>query len=260
MPSSKPSLTELRAVSQPDTVIGRLSSEHWAGRLYMRKVSLHLTRALLPTPITANAVTWLMILSGLTAGAVLAIPGIWTALAAMLLIQLQLLFDCSDGEIARWRKTTGPTGIYLDKIGHYTTEAGLLIAMGLRADGGYDALTGWTTLGLAGAVLVLVNKLETDLVHVARALAGVDRFSDQAEVLAPRPATLRGLRSLARFFPFYRALGAVELPALAVLAAIIDRSAQSLVGTQTLTIALVVVAVIVTGGHLVSVLTSSRLR
>ena len=260
MPSSKPSLAELRAVAQPDTVIGRLSSEHWAGRLYMRRVSLHLTRALLPTPITANAVTWLMILSGLAAGAVLAIPGVMTAVAAALLIQLQLLFDCSDGEIARWRRTTGPAGIYLDKIGHYTTEAGLLIAMGVRADGGYDALTGWTTLGLAGAVLVLLNKLETDLVHVARALAGVERFADQAEVLAPRPATLRGLRRLARYFPFYRALGAVELPVLAIIAAVVDVATESLTGTQTLTVVLAVVAAVVTAGHLLSVLTSSRLR
>ncbi len=109
-------------------------------------------------------------------------------------------------------------------------------------------------------MLVLLNKLETDLVHVARALAGVDRFADQAEVLAPRQATLRGLRRLARFFPFYRALGAVELPALAVIAALADTVVGSLIGTQALTVALVVVAVVVTGGHLLSVLTSSRLR
>ena len=45
------------------------------GRLYMRRVSPYLTRALLRTRITPNGVTWLMILAGLAAAAVLALPG-----------------------------------------------------------------------------------------------------------------------------------------------------------------------------------------
>ena len=36
---SGPSLTELRALGQPDSVTGRLNEEHWAGRLYMRDLS-----------------------------------------------------------------------------------------------------------------------------------------------------------------------------------------------------------------------------
>ena len=260
MPSSRPSLAELRAVSQPDEVIGRISSEHWAGRLYMRKVSLHLTRALLPTRITANGVTWLMIASGIAAALLLAIPGIATAAGAVVAIQLQLLFDCSDGELARWRKTTGPVGIYLDKIGHYSTEAALVAAMGLRADGGFDTLTGWTTLGCAGAALVLMNKAETDLVHVARALAGVERAPESDEVFTPRRATLAGLRRLSRFVPIYRALNALELTLLAFVAAVVDAALGSLRGSQTLAVALVGIAFVLAGGHLVSVLSSRRLR
>src|SRR5699024_11948236 len=59
MTSSKPSIAQLREVCQPLDVLGRVSGEHWAGRLYMRHVSLYLTRALLPTRITPNGVTWL---------------------------------------------------------------------------------------------------------------------------------------------------------------------------------------------------------
>ena len=68
-----------------------------------------------------------MIACGLLAAAVLTLPGLAGALAAVVLIQLQILLDCSDGELARWRQTRSPAGVYLDRIGHYLTEAALPI-------------------------------------------------------------------------------------------------------------------------------------
>ncbi len=238
--------------------MGRVSAEHWTGRLYMRSLSLHLTRALLPTRITPNGVTWLMIVTGLAAAALLTVPALWSAVAVLALTQAQMLLDCSDGEIARWRGTTGAAGIYLDRIAHYTTEAGLLAALGVRADGGFDAVGGWTTWGLVGAALVLLLKAETDLVHVARALSGLPPVTDAAAV--PRPATLRGLRRVAAFLPFHRAIGSIEVGLLTVVAAVVDVATASLAGTRALSVALVVVAALVAGGHLLSVLASSRLR
>jgi hypothetical protein len=40
MPSSRPSVAEVRAVTQPAGVMERRSDEHWAGRLYMRRLTL----------------------------------------------------------------------------------------------------------------------------------------------------------------------------------------------------------------------------
>lgn len=260
MRSSKPSIAELRAVAQPDTVVGRASGEHWAGRLYMRHLSIYLTRALLPTPVTPDAVTWGMILSGVAAAAVFAIPGLWPAIAALLLIQLQQLLDCSDGELARWRNQTGPAGVYLDRIGHYVTEAGLLIAVGVRADGGYSSIGGWTTWGLLGAVFVLMNKAETDLVHVARAVAGLGKVQDRAEVSAPRASGLAKVRRVAKFFPFHRAIGAQELTMLGIVVALVDSATGSLIGSQWFARVLVPLAAVVAGGHLLGVLSSSRLK
>jgi phosphatidylglycerophosphate synthase len=255
MPSSKPSVAELRAACQPAALMRR-GSEHWAGRLYMRSLSIYVTRLLVPTRITANGVTWLMIASGLLAAAVITVPALWSAIVGLLLVQLYLLFDCSDGEIARWRRTTGPVGIYLDRVGHYSCEAALLAGLGVRADAG--VIGGWTTLGLLGAVLVLCNKAETDLVHVARSLAGLPVVSDDAAT--PRPAALRGLRRLAAIVPFHRAIGAVEVTILLVIAAVADTVTGTLLVTRSLTVALVVIAGVVVVGHLVSILASNRLR
>ena len=260
MPSSKPSLTEMRAVCQPATVVGRPSAEHWAGRLYMRHVSSYLTRALLPTRITPDGVTWMMILSGVAASAVLAVPGLLTAVLALLLIQLQLLLDCSDGELARWRKQTGPIGVYLDRIGHYVTEAGLMMALGIRADGGFTSIGGWTTWGFLGAVFILMNKAETDLVNVARSAAGMTALEERAETLRPQRSGLAAVRRAASYLPLHRAIGAPELTLLALVAAVVDAASPELAGSRALTLVLVPLAAAVAGGHLISILSSSRFK
>ena len=62
-----PSIAELRAATQPPSIFARDSGEHWAGRLYVRRASVYVTRALLRTRITPDGVTLLMLLSGLAA-------------------------------------------------------------------------------------------------------------------------------------------------------------------------------------------------
>jgi hypothetical protein len=75
-----------------------------------------------------------------------------------------------------------------------------------------------------------------------------------------KPKGLRNLRALIAYFPFHRALLAIELSVLTLLAAIVDAVDGSLLGSRILIIALVPVAIIVVCGHLLSVLVSRRLR
>ena len=255
-----PSIAELRAATQPPSIFERDSGEHWAGRLYVRRLSPYLTRALLRTRITPNGVTWLMIVAGLAAAAVLSLPGLAAAIGAVLLIQLQILLDCSDGELARWRDIRSPSGVYLDRIGHWLTEAALPIALGVRADGGWDELGTYTTLGLLIAVLVLLIKGESALVTVARVESGLARAEDTRAVAAPRAGGLRALRRALGFVPFFRAFVAVEATLLALVAAIVDAVAGDLAGTRVLVVALVAVGAITAAGHLLAILTSGRLR
>ena len=245
MRTSRPSIAELRAATQPPSIFERNSGEHWAGRLYVRRFSPYLTRLLVPTPITPNGVTWLMVLSGLGAAAAVAFDGVLTAVAAVLLIQLQILLDCSDGELARWRGQSSAVGIYLDRFAHWVTEAALPIALGIRVDE--------PVLGLVVAVLVLFVKGETALVFVARTESGLDRVQDTVAVAAPRGGALAALRRFAGHLPFYRAFVAIEFTALVLVASILDVERELL-------IALVPVAAITAVGHLLGVLTSKRLQ
>jgi phosphatidylglycerophosphate synthase len=254
----RPTIAELRAVTQPPSVTGRRNSEHWTGDLYQRRLSPYLTRVLLGTAITANGVTVLMIVTGAAAGAALLIPGLLGAALAAVLGQLQMLWDCCDGEVARWRQTFSPVGFFLDKLGHTIAEAGIPLALGVRASG-YE-VGGWTTLGAVLAVLVLVNKSLNDAVHLARSASGLPRLEDRAEEAAPRAAGVRRLRSLARFVPFHRAFHSVELTLLALVAAVVDAATGGLDGTRVLVVALVVAAAVTVVGHLAAILSSSRLR
>ncbi|MFC4531537.1 CDP-alcohol phosphatidyltransferase family protein [Sphaerisporangium dianthi] len=253
---SGPSVIELRAVAQPQTTMERNSGEHWAGALYMRKLSIYVTWALARTPISPNQVTGLMIVSGVLAGAVLALPGLWAAVAAAVLIQVYLLLDCSDGELARWTHRTSITGVYLDRVGHYFAEAALLIGLGFRAS---ETLPDWyTVLGFAAALGAILIKSETDLVDVARARSGLAATTEAAaEHFQSR--RLGAARKIAAALRFHRVFQAVELSIIAVIAALWDAIAGGLTATQVLTVACVVFAGLQTVLHLVSILASRRL-
>lgn len=248
----------------PPGVTDRRSGEHWAGRMYMRAVSLRWTRHLVGTGVTPNQLTYLMILAGLVAGAALLLPGVVGALAAAVLIQLYLLLDCVDGEVARWRGTTSVTGVYLDRVGHYLVEAALLVGLGLRAADvtGGDPDWLWAFLGTTAALGAILIKAETDLVDVARSRSGLPAAS--ADSAAPRSARLAMARRAAGALRFHRLVGAVEASLVILLAAVADAVAgddgSGLVATRLAVVVLLTVALLQAVLHLVSVLASSRLR
>ncbi len=256
----RPTIEALREVTQPPSVLGRRNSEHWTADLYQRRLSPYVTRVLLATAITANGVTVIMIVTGASAGAALLLPGLGGALLAAVLAQLQMLWDCCDGEVARWRQQFSPAGFFLDKVGHYVAEGLVPIGLGVHADGGLDSISGWTTLGALLSVLVLFNKSLNDAVHVARAVAGLPRLEDRAAEAAPRPGLVRNLRNLARFVPFHRIFHSVELTLLALVAGLADLAVGDLGATRVLLAVLVPVALVTVIGHLAAILTSSRLR
>lgn len=260
----RPTLDQLRAVCQPPEVRTRRNAEHWTAELYLRHISIYLTALLIRTPISANGVTGLMILSGWAMSAALFIPGIWGPLLAVVLSQLQLYFDCCDGEVARWRQTQGPKGIFIDMVGHHTTEALLPIALAFRialgdGDTGFDYRV--LFIGALVALLLVLNRSLSLMVHAARGMAGLGKLPDTGEARAIPSTTMLGkLRRAARFLPFHRLLHAVEL-SLLILAASIISTALGEPGTAEnwLLWALLPITFFVGLGHFVASMASSRL-
>jgi phosphatidylglycerophosphate synthase len=252
-----PSIAEIRAVGQPVSLHVGEGYEHWAGRLYMRRVSPYVTRMLVATPISANGVTGLLFPAGLLAALSLTVPGIWGAIGAVVFAQLWLLLDCCDGEVARWRETFSSTGVYLDGLSHALTQAVLPAALGIRADGGWDSIGGWTVLGLVASLLVLLVSLESDLVHSVRAREGKPPLVKGG---APPDGAVGTARRAVGIVPVYRALNPIEATLLALAAAVVDELADGLTATRTLVVALLCAAAITAAGHLAVILSSDRLR
>jgi phosphatidylglycerophosphate synthase len=260
---TRPTIAQLREITQPPAVRGRRTAEHWTGDLYMRRISPYVVRVLLPTGISANGVTWLMIVSGWLAAPALLLPGIAGAVLAVLCTQLQMMWDACDGEVARWRGTASPMGIFLDKVGHYTVETLIALALGVRAAGGAGEITdhlGWICLGALLAWLLCLNKALNDMVHSARAAAGLARVADTAEVSRPRSGLLAGLRQAARFVPFHRIYHSIELSLIILVAAVVDAVAGGLDGTRVLLAVVVPLALLSVLGHFVAIVASHRVR
>lgn len=260
----RPSIEELRAVIHPEGMLQRRSAEHWAGRLYMRKISLRITRILSTvTAITPNGLTYLMMVTGILAGAALVIPGLAGAVLAAFLIQVYLLLDCVDGEVARWRRQTSLTGVYLDRVGHYMSEAALLTGLGLRGVDlfhreGTAAHWEWAFLGTLAALGAILIKSETDLVDVARARSGLTAVEDAASV--PRSAGVAKARRAAAMLKFHRLVGAVEASLFILAAGIADQVHGGLFFTRLAVVVLAAIAMLQTVLHLLSIVLSSRLR
>ena len=257
------SIAQLRAVTQPPEVRLRANAEHWSASLYLRDLSPYLTWMLLRTSITANGVTGLMILVGWATAAAILIPGVAGAALALVLGQLQMLVDCSDGEVARWRSQRSPAGVFLDKVGHYTTEAAIPIALGLRAAGWpleFPADFAWTTAGFALALIIVLNKALNDMVHVARANAGLEKLADRRSEAEPTQALVAKLRRAAKFLPFHRIFHSVELTIMVFLASIVGLFLPHLLADRILLLALLPLAALALVGHFVAIMASRRVR
>lgn len=253
-----PSLDEVKSQGQPRWVVERVNDEHLFGKLYMRKVSPYATRAFARLGWSPNAVTLAFIVCGVAAGVVVSFGGLATAFIAAILVQVALLCDCCDGELARLTRRTSVGGVYLDRIGHYFCEAAMLVGLGLRAQGHWTSSGSYLTAGLAAALLAMLVKAETDNVIVSRAGAGLPGAATD-EALRPRAAGLASLRQAASMLKIHRIIQQIELSVLVVLAAIADSIRGGLLATRVLLIACLVVAALMVVAHLVAIMASRRL-
>ncbi|MER7347207.1 CDP-alcohol phosphatidyltransferase family protein [Streptomyces aurantiacus] len=257
----RPSVAELRPVVHPAGVKDRRSGEHWAGRLYMREISLRCDRYLVNTRITPNQLTYLMTVAGVLAAPALLVPGIWGAVLGVVAVQLYLLLDCVDGEIARWRKQYSMSGVYLDRVGAYLCDAAVLVGFGLRAadlwgSGRIDWL--WAFLGTLAALGAILIKAETDLVAVARHQQGMAPVQESAA--EPRTSGVALARKAAAALKFHRLILGIEASLLILVIAVVDQIRGDLFFSRLGVAVLAGIALLQTLLHLVSILASSRLK
>jgi hypothetical protein len=127
---------EQRIAALSDERIQRLQANRLDDGLYstfvVRRLAKPLTRLALRIGLSPNAITTLSFLIGLGAAAMFAVGGWWWTLAAALALQLSLIVDCVDGEVARSTRKFTALGAWLDastdRVKEMLVYAGLAFA------------------------------------------------------------------------------------------------------------------------------------
>ena len=126
-----PSIKELRKICQSED--HRTNQRRkWRGRLN-NNISIYFTWLLLHTPIIGNQVTFLMLIFAIISAIFFAKGQYIYSLVGILFFQLYVLFDWSDGEVARYRKIFSKKGAYLDYITHVIVNPIIFLGISLGA-------------------------------------------------------------------------------------------------------------------------------
>jgi phosphatidylglycerophosphate synthase len=90
--------------------------------LFLRKVSFPVTYFFVHTPLTANQITILGIITSVIASYLLSTGRYSGALIGSFLCFFAYIFDCVDGEMARFKKLSSETGSFLDDVSYLFIE------------------------------------------------------------------------------------------------------------------------------------------
>ncbi|HXJ34574.1 MAG TPA: CDP-alcohol phosphatidyltransferase family protein [Candidatus Eisenbacteria bacterium] len=131
----------LRALENP--------RDGYVDRLLYRRLSRPLTRLLLRTPLTPNAVTVIGVAIGIGGGLAIGAESELGILGGVLALVLSGVLDCCDGEIARIKLTESKLGHVLDVTGDTLVHVALLTGIAKRL-AKVAAWPGSATLGLLG--------------------------------------------------------------------------------------------------------------
>jgi phosphatidylglycerophosphate synthase len=125
--------------------------EEWADRRFFGPVGWRVAQALLPTRISADAVTFGSLVLGVMAGHLMWYGSAWINAGGVLLFVLSDILDSADGQLARMRGTSTRMGRILDGLADTGRFVSLYAHLGARL---YVSGWGWEGAALAFAALI----------------------------------------------------------------------------------------------------------
>lgn len=143
---SVPGIRELRTICQAPVVGAALRHDP----LY-RWGSIYLTSVALRVGLTANQVTVLSLALGLAGGFAFLDPSPSRLVLGAVLLQGYLVLDYVDGEVARFRRSAGLAGRFLEQVGANAVDPFIVAAMAVGV-GGASGDRWPVVLGLVGAL------------------------------------------------------------------------------------------------------------
>lgn len=168
-----PPIKELRKTLQTHD-----NPKDWHTRIFMRTLSIYVTKVLLCTPVTANQVTLFMLMVGIAAAVLFTFGNYWYSLIGALLFQSMYVLDGVDGEIARYKGTTSACGHYLDRLYHNITYPFIFVGISFGAySNSHDVKI--FIFGFLASLFILVLFLDSSEVLKMLREAGRDKGGNQ---------------------------------------------------------------------------------
>ncbi len=120
-----------------------------------RMFSKYTTALLLKTPLTPNQVTLISLGFGILAGYSFSMGNYWDSVLGAIWLQIAMVLDCSDGEIARAKNLKSPIGVWLDVTCDTVVDIILFwsIAQSLRLNGIAGPIDIFLALCVSGSLM-----------------------------------------------------------------------------------------------------------
>jgi prepilin signal peptidase PulO-like enzyme (type II secretory pathway) len=147
-------------------------------------------------------------------------------------------------------------------LGHYLTEGTIAFVLGLRIAQWPEQPINSSTIPLTAALfalIVILNKALNDAVHVSRYFAGLPKLEDRKSVSSSRVSLIVLAKRVFTFVPVHRMFHSVEMTIWIFVLSVVD----SIFGIELLNQffdIIIPVVIFVFIGHLISILTSNKLR
>ena len=123
----------------------------------------------------------------------------------------------------------------------------------------FRLMIGFGAIGALFALLVIMNKAFNDAVHVSRYFAGLPKLEDRKSASNSQISVVAFAKGLFTFIPIHRMFHSVEMTIWIFLLSLIDLMFDLQLLNQLFDV-IIPIIVFVSVGHLISILTSNKLR
>jgi hypothetical protein len=136
------------------------------GKLYGSRISIFITRFFLKHSWHANVASFLMLFNGLAGSALLVFPG-WPQVVGFFLLETYYLFDCADGEIARYHRISHLKAAYYDYMAHVLVKSAMFLGLGIGLARDPAVAHPWPVfVALSPMLAILFTKIAADVHNV----------------------------------------------------------------------------------------------
>lgn len=129
--------------------------EMWYSRYFGRKVSIYFTWLFLKLRITPNTATLVSLLVGFIGAFIMAFPGQIYLVIGSIILQMYIILDSTDGELARILDKKTILGPYLDRLVHVFMYVLIFVSMGMNVYLRGGGVSG-PILGLIASVIMII--------------------------------------------------------------------------------------------------------